>query len=127
MGLSWAAAWLVLRALLPGDCCGGDALDFAIVGLIAGAGFSVVLRIAERRRTFGGLPFLRIAGWGAGGGVFLMASWATVVVILGIPLFGISWEVLLGMALYAVFGAASAAASLALARKGRGQRVARGW
>jgi hypothetical protein len=80
----------------------------AIPGFLAGVVFSLVLMVAEGRRSFDALRLPRVALWGALGGVLLGA-------VFGLPLVVIS-------ALTLTSGA-SAAASLALAR--RAQQVPR--
>ena len=115
MGLTWAFAWFAAGiALLL--VVGPDAADvpfpigFAMFGFLAGATFSTVLGITEGRRRFEELSIPRFALWGAIGGlllsgIFILAAGleASLILVLG-PVFGLS-------------SAASAAGSLALARK----------
>jgi len=74
----------------------------AIPAFLAGLAFSFVLWIAEGRRSFDALRLPRIAAWGALGGFFLGT-------IVGLPAVGI--------AALALTSAASAAGTLALARR----------
>jgi len=122
MGLTWAAAWSGLGAMLGlayGIVSGGGlvvtfvsgAITFAVIGFIGGSAFSAVLRLAEGRRTFDELSLSRFAGWGAVGGLLLFA-----------PLFMVFgegiWLGTVAMAgVVALIGAGSAAGALALARR----------
>lgn len=116
IGLAWAGAWfgagLVLLLIV-----GPDAADvpfpigFGFLGFLAGVTFSGVLGLIEGRRNFEQMSLPRFALWGGLGallfaGVFVLVTdipWSALA-ILG-PVFGLS-------------GAACAAGSLALARKG---------
>ena len=84
MGLTWAAGWAPIGAVLGlalgvsvfagsamslGAMAGRWAGLFAALGLLGGALFSTVLRIAEGRRRFDELSLPRFAAWGAVGGV----------------------------------------------------------
>ena len=118
LGLTWAVAWFAAgMALLL--IVGPDAADvpfplgFGMFGFIAGATFSVVLGAIEGRRTFDQMSLPRFAGWGAAGGLLMSAVFvalaglgAPMLLVLG-PVFGLA-------------SAASAAGSLALARKAEG-------
>ena len=120
LGLTWAAAWSGVGAIL-GLVVGGGAASLvatagalAVIGFISGAAFSVVLGVAEGRRTFDEMSLPRFAVWGAVSGLLvslalslLMASpggsvvVARVIVMLTVPV---------------LLGAGSAAGTLALAR-----------
>ena len=122
VGLTWAVAWGFVGPLLVGLLIGvlmggnpfavnllGTALSFAWLGFIGGVAFSVVLGLAEGRRTFDEMSLPRFAGWGA-----LVAPLAYVTTV---ALLGFGWRFPLGMlAVTALLGAGSAAGSLALAR-----------
>jgi hypothetical protein len=115
LGLTWALAWFAAGMLLL-LVVGPDAADvpfplgFGMFGFIAGATFSGVLGLMEGRRTFDEMSLPRFAGWGAAGGLVMSAAFVMVaglgpplILVLG-PVFGLA-------------SAASAAGSLALARK----------
>lgn len=125
MGLTWAAAWagagtiMVLGLLLVS---GGrpDApfpLVFGVFGFVAGITFSGVLGLVERRRRFDQMSLRRFAGWGAAGGVLLSAAFVLAVALAGDPAF--LWNLVVLGPIFAVAGAASAAGSLALARRAK--------
>jgi hypothetical protein len=121
MGLAWAMAWFAAGMILL-LIVGPDAADvpfplgFGLLGFLAGATFSGVLGIVGGRRTFDQMSIPRFAGWGAGGGllfavIFVLAAGlgGSVLLVLG-PVFALS-------------SAASAAGSLALARKAEDQEL----
>ena len=121
MGLAWAMAWFTAGMVLL-LIVGPDAADvpfplgFGLLGFLAGATFSGVLGIVGGRRTFDQRSSPRCAGWGAGGGllfavIFVLAAGlgGSVLLVLG-PVFALS-------------SAASAAGSLALARKAEDQEL----
>jgi hypothetical protein len=119
MGLVWAAGWAVvgggiMEAFVDPH---GAILDMwpqtlAIVGFVGGVVFSTLLGIAERRRRFGELSIPRFTAWGAVAGLLLgilvgtpkaeLPQWLLRIVIIGPT---------------TLLSAASAAASLALARR----------
>ena len=114
-GLAWLAAGLVLLAIV-----GLDAADvpfplfFGFLGFWAGVVFSAIFGSVERGRNVEQMTVPRFAGWGAVGGVVL-ALLVVAIATLG----GDSGAQLLVLApVFGVAGAASAAGSLALARKG---------
>jgi len=127
LGLTWAAAWAGFLSIVTvvADMIGGyawtptvvnllaNAALFAIMGFIGGASFSVVLGIAERRRTFDELSLPRFAAWGAAGGVAL-AVLMSATSVGGLTLGGLLGTGVVG----ALLGAGSATGSLALARRG---------
>ena len=124
LGLTWAAAWSGVGAVL-GLVVGGGAATLvatsgalAVIGFISGAAFSVVLGVAEGRRTFDEMSLPRFAAWGALSGLL---------VSLGLSLFMASpggsvivARVLVMLMVPALLGAGSAAGSLALARRADG-------
>jgi len=76
----------------------------AVPAFLAGVVFSIVLALAEGRRSFEELKLSRLALWGAVGGFVLGA-------VVGLPV--------IGVAVLALTSGASAAGSLALARSAR--------
>ena len=117
-GLTWAAGWGVLGAILALIGVFGalgslpDHLAFAgffaVFGFLAGATFSGVLGIAGRRRRFDEMSLPRFAAWGALGGllltVFMLPSMFTLANVVA-------------FSVVTLLAAASAAGSLALARR----------
>jgi hypothetical protein len=121
IGLSWAAAWSVVGALI-GIVFFGGGLDlalffnvmlFAVSGFIGGTTFGGLLFLAEGRRTFDQMSLPRFALWGAIGGL-LMAQF-----FLGMG-GSSSFSLDLIDGVVALMGAGSAAGSLAIARKAGG-------
>lgn len=113
IGLAWAAAWfgagLVLLLIVGvGAADVPFPLFFGLLGFLAGATFSGVIGIVERRRRFDQLSLPRFAVWGALGGLVL--SGALVVAT------GLGGEILVLGPVFALAGAACAAGTLALAR-----------
>jgi hypothetical protein len=123
IGITWATAWVLAGLLMfsliglvaTGEVRGAPvlraALEFGLSGLAGGTSFSVLLGLAEGRRSFHEMSLPRFAGWGA-----LAAA-----VIYGgaVTLFGSGWGAfpLAMAAVTASLGAGCAAGSLALARK----------
>ena len=84
MGLTWAAAWSLIGAVLavlPGampvgfpsllELILGFVAQYAAMGFVGGAAFSVVLGMTEGRRRFHQMSLPRFAAWGALGGLFM--------------------------------------------------------
>jgi hypothetical protein len=125
MGLTWAVAWgaagsLVTLGFLLATGSRPDApfpLMFGAFGFVAGVIFSTVLGVAERRRPFEQMSLTRFAAWGAAAGFSLSAAFVSAIALAGDPAF-IRNLVVVGPA-FAVAAAASAAGSLALARRAR--------
>ena len=82
LGLTWAVSWFAIGALvavLPGtmpagipivlEWVVGFAAQFAALGFVGGAAFSVVLRVTEGRRRLDQMSLPRFAAWGAFGRV----------------------------------------------------------
>ena len=114
MGLTWAAAWfgagmILLLVVGVGAADVPFPLFFGLLGFLAGATFSGVVGIVEGRRRFDQMSLPRFAGWGALGGLLLS----------GIFVFaaGLGGEFLVLGPVFALAGAASAAGTLALARR----------
>lgn len=142
MGITWAIFWAVAglmigvaSILLPWlpwnlffDVFDAPLPAMAVPGFFGGFCFSIVLGIAGRNRKFEDLSMRRFAMWGGLGGLMLSA------IPLGLLLFGMlsgsGGYVRLLQALlvvtgpFVVFGAASAAASLRLARRAERQLTA---
>jgi hypothetical protein len=121
MGLTWALVWAPVAVLIGTRIVDPDnsmdemwVMVGAIPGFLCGVAFSAVLGIAARRRRLDELSIVRVAGWGAVAGLligilpFLLGDrggdpmWPLAVVV--IPTF-------------TLLSAASAAGSLALARR----------
>ncbi len=107
LGLTWAAVWFGVGAvfdMLSGAPVNGalleNAFQAAVLGFLGGASFSVVLGIAEARRTFGEMSQWRFTSLGAASGLVLS-------MVLGGSF----------VALFTLMGAGCAAGSLALARR----------
>jgi hypothetical protein len=135
MGLTWAAGWGLVGGLIelianiiPG--LGWTSLidiwpvTLAIPGFVAGMVFSTVLGIAGRNRRFDQLSVPRFAAWGAVGGV-LMSLLPIALVAVGVltpdatvNVWRFTAELLAPLSL---LGAASASATLALARMSEDQ------
>lgn len=120
MGVTWAVAWfgagLILLLIVGIDAADVPfPLGFGMFGFLAGATFSTLLGLAERGRRFEQMSIARFAGWGGVAGLLLSGIFAFVAALAGetTPLEHLS---LLGP-VFALAGAASAAGSLALARK----------
>ena len=121
LGLTWAVAWAVVAVLVGMIVDPDGSMDEmwpaigAYPGFLSGVVFSVVLGIAERRRRFAELSLRRFAAWGAVAGLVL----GVVPFMLGestsqLPLWKLA-AVFIGST--TLLGAASAAGSLALARR----------
>ncbi len=119
--LTWAAAWGGVSFILSLAGFFGTGtfpiyLVFAtlwgVVGFVGGAIFSVVLGIAERRRTFEEMSLPRFAVWGGVGGFLLSMLW-----VYGTGPAPTLGEIVGTGVLMALMGAGSAAGSLALARR----------
>ena len=119
--VTWAVAWSGVGAiisLLGGGSSFGLAFDaaiFAATGLVAGATFSVVLGVAEGRRRFDQMSLPRFAACGAAAGLLLSGVMLTISVAAGGEITLANY--MLTGSVFALFGAGSAAGSLALARK----------
>ena len=118
IGLTWAAAWFgagILLARVPGFYSDLPfALLFAPLGFATGVIFSGILVAIERRRNFGRVSFTRFTAWGAVSGLLLSGIFVVAAAIRGGSLWG---EFLVFGPPLALSSAASAAGSLALARR----------
>lgn len=142
MGLTWAAAWAVAgiligvaSILLPGlpwwdsffAVFDAPLPAMAVPGFFGGVFFSAVLGIAGRRHKFRELSLPRFAAWGAVGGLLLILfPFALVAVGLGSTEgsdIG-AWQAIAALGgPFILLSAASAAGSLALARKSEKREV----
>lgn len=134
MGLTWAAGWALVGVLIglisfvvPG-LLGSAVLRIfdaplpalAVPGFFGGAVFSIVLGIAARRRRFSELSLPLFAVCGAVGGLLLaQIPNAMVAVGLATPAEGVNlWRLTaIVSGPFALLGAASACATLLIARK----------
>jgi len=115
MGLTWALAWFAAGVALF-LVVGPDAADvpfpigFGMFGFLAGATFSAVLGLVEGRRRFDQMSLPRFALWGGVGGLLLSGAFILAA--------GLSGDLILVLGpVFALSSAASAAGSLALARR----------
>jgi hypothetical protein len=127
MGLTWAVGWAivgggVMEGIVDPD---GKILDMwpqtlAIPAFLGGVVFSVVLRIAEGRRRFEELSLPRFAALGAVAGLLLGVLAIAAGAAPDAPLW-LRAAVIVGPV--TLLSAASAAATLALARRAHGREV----
>jgi len=129
MGLTWAAAWggagmIMMLGFLLVSGRRPDApfpLMFGAFGFVAGVIFSGVLGLVEGRRRFDQMSLPRFAAWGAAGGFLLSATFVLGVSLAGDPAF--LWNLVVVGPVFAVGAAASAAGSLALARRAQDREL----
>lgn len=123
MGATWAVPWAVVAVLLGVLVIDPDnsmdemwVMIGAMPGFIGGVLFSVVLGIAARRRRIEELSLPRVAAWGAGAGFAV----GVLPFLIGEPTGAVSPLLLGGVVIgaFTLMSAASAAASLAVARRG---------
>lgn len=115
-GLAWFAAGMVLLLIVgPHAADVPFPIGFGFLGFLAGALFSLILGLVERGRGFHQLSLPRFAGWGAAGGLLFAVLFVLTVTLTGAGAL-LGDLVFLGP-LFAAAGAASAAGSLALARR----------
>lgn len=144
MGITWAVAWAItglglgvaslLTPFLPWDVFfryfDAPLPALAVPGFFGGMFYSVVLGIAGRRRRFDELSLPRVALWGAMGGLMLALFPAALVVVglatLGRPEAGLWSLTAIFGAPFMLAGAASASASLLLARQSQRKAVGAG-
>ena len=122
MGLTWAVAWAIvggglMEGIVDPD---GKILDMwpqtlAIPGFFGGIVFSMLLGLAEGRRRFEELSLPRFGALGAASGVVLGALAIAAGAAPGVPLW-LRAAVIIGPV--TLLNAASAAGTLALARRG---------
>ena len=133
LGLTWAVSWSAIGALvavLPGTLQGfplapvwivGFAAQFAVLGFVGGATFSVILGVIEGRRRFDQMSLPRFAVWGAFGGLMMWAArgtigWSVMDILEGVGVQGLNWAYAVSGGVIVLLGAGCAAGSLALAR-----------
>jgi len=120
MGFTWGAVWsgaaAVLRWVSGIETDAPFPLLFGLLGLVSGATFSALLALAEGRRRFDQMSLPRFAWWGAIGGLLLSAVLAKAI--------SLGWGEALALAsALAVACGASAAGSLALARRAERREI----
>ncbi len=134
-GLTLAEAWAgvgAILAVLPWvspvggpsvlELVVGFGAQYAAMGFVGGAAFSVVLGMTESRRRFDQMSLPRFAAWGALGGLFMSVFKDTIGYFLlgllgtvGVP--GITVTNVISAGIVTLMAAGSAAGSLALARR----------
>ena len=127
MGLTWAAVWGVAAVVIGTLVDPDGSMDEmwvaigAYPGFLGGVVFSAVLGLAARRGGFDALSLRRVSGWGALAGLVVGAlPFAIGEPTSGVPL----WLLALGVVgSITALSAASAAGSLALARRGERRRL----
>ncbi len=123
LALSWSVVWIVVGlgiylvdGVVNGRAIYWDriptfALRLGLVGALCGSVFALLVAVLERRQTFGGLTFRRMALWGAlGGCVFPAVILSTQDITMGgteVAVFG----------LFGGLGVLSSLGILALARR----------
>jgi hypothetical protein len=120
-GLLWAVAWAVVAVLIGMVVDPDESMDEmwpligAYPGFLGGVLFSIVLAIAERRRNLSELSVRRFGAWGAVAGLVI----GVLPFLLGTPSAEIDVARLAAVVIgsFTLMSAASAAGSLALARK----------
>lgn len=137
MGIVWAIAWSltgiligVISSLVPGilDTAIFRVLDaplpaLGVPGFFGGVFFSIVLGVAARKQRFRDLSMRRFSAWGALGGL-LLALFPLLLVAVGLASPSGDDPTLIYKAVgiialpFMLMGAACAAATLAIARKG---------
>ena len=121
MGLLWAVPWAVVAVLIGFIVDPDDSMDEmwflvgAYPGFLGGVLFSIVLAIAERHRRLDELSVRRFGAWGAAAGLVV----GVLPFMLGTPSPNIDVARLATVVIgsFTLMSAASAAGSLALARK----------
>lgn len=123
IGLTWAAGWTPIGAitgavtamnlnLALGEVATNYAIMFGVLGFVGGALFSMLLSLADGRRTFEQLSLPRFVLLGAAGGLALGG------LAVGAGLLGVG-ATMIGVVIAGastLLGAASAAGTLAIAR-----------
>ena len=130
MALTWGVAWVPLSLAfglayfqtwaiwdLHPNAINALIAEGFVAGVLNGAAFSIVLAAVERRRKLGELRPRRMAAYGALAGGTIAAMISCVANFVAPGAFPIQWF-LLECALFAGLGAASAAGSLVVARRG---------
>jgi hypothetical protein len=134
MGITWAVGWAItgvgigvaslLTPFLPWDVffryIDAPLPALAVPGFVGGLLYSIVLGVAGRHRRFDELSMSRTALWGALGGL-LLAFFPSLLVVVGLATLGrpdASLVLLTAIVAppFMLFGAASAAGTLMIAR-----------
>ena len=121
-GLLWAVPWAIVAVMIGLVVDPDESMDEmwfligAYPGFLGGVLFSVVLSIAERRRALSELSVRRFGAWGAAVGLVI----GVLPFLLGTPSADIDVARLAAVVIgsFTLMSAASAAGSLALARRG---------
>ena len=127
MGLLWAVPWAVVAVVIGMVVDPDESMDEmwpligAYPGFLGGVVFSIVLSIAERRRSLSELSVRRFGAWGAAAGLVI----GVLPFLLGTPSAEIDVARLATVVIgsFTVMSAASAAGSLALARRGHAREL----
>ena len=127
MGLLWAIPWAVVAVVIGTVVDPDESMDEmwpligAYPGFLGGVLFSVVLSIAERRRNLSELSVRRFGAWGAVAGLVI----GVLPFMLGTPSADIDVARLATVVIgsFTLMSAASAAGSLALARRGEAREL----
>jgi hypothetical protein len=127
MGLLWAVPWAIAAVVIGMVVDPDDSMDEmwfligAYPGFLGGVLFSVVLSIAGRRRKLSELSVRRFGAWGAVAGLVV----GVLPFMLGTPSADIDVARLATVVIgsFTVMSAASAAGSLALARRGEAREL----
>jgi hypothetical protein len=91
-----------------------SAAGVGVAGFLAGAGFSVVLSVAERRRRLSDLSLLRVGAWGVVGALLVAGPFG-----LELPIS----ELVPFLASVAALGGLSSAGTVALAKRSDDERL----
>jgi hypothetical protein len=127
MGLLWAVPWAVVAVLIGFIVDPDESMDEmwfligAYPGFLGGVLFSIVLAVAERRRNLSELSVRRFGAWGAAAGLVI----GVLPFMLGTPSANIDVARLATVVIgsFTLMSAASAAGSLALARRGEAREL----
>lgn len=118
---TWAVAWMGLGAGI-GALVGYDlsflfqlAMNNSVAGFLAGAGFAVILSVAERNHRLEDLSLRRVALWGAGGGLLV----SLIPLAVGVPLTYMIGPLLIN----AGIGAGMAGGSVAMAKRAEARLI----
>jgi hypothetical protein len=122
MGLLWAVPWAIVAVLIGMVVDPDGSMDEmwwvigAYPGFLGGVLFSIVLAVAERHRSLSELSTRRFGAWGAHAGLVI----GVLPFLLGTPSAEIDVARLATVVIgsFTLMSAASAAGSLALARRG---------
>jgi len=137
-GITWAVVWAAAPTLVAGvlgafDIGPGRGEAFilgliaaigAALGLIGGTLFAIALSVGERDKSISELHLGRVAGWGALSGALVPIAFVGLIRVLFDDRSGVlPGQALIGCAVVAAAGAASAVAMVAAGRSGSRPRV----